>query len=39
MKGIVYIHYGSTVFDSSKGFPIRNEANWSKPRGGLWASR
>jgi hypothetical protein len=31
MKGIVYIHYGSTVFDSSKGFPIRNEANWSKP--------
>lgn len=26
MKGIVYIHYGSTVFDSSKGFPIRNEA-------------
>ena len=39
MKGIVYIHYGSTVFDSSKGFPIRNEVNWSKPRGGLWASR
>lgn len=39
MKGIVYIYYGSTVFDSSKGFPIRNEANWSKPCGGLWASR
>lgn len=39
MKAIVYIHYGSTVFDSSKGFPIRNETNWSKPRGGLWASR
>ena len=27
MKGIVYIHYGSTVFDSSKSFPIRNGAN------------
>ena len=39
MEGIIYVHYGSTDFDASKGFPIRNKANWTKPRGGLWASR
>mgnify|MGYP000358472570 CR=1 FL=1 len=39
VEEIIYVHYGSTVFDSSKGFPIRNDANWSKPHGGLWASR
>lgn len=35
----VYIHYGATVFNPEKGFPITNEQRWSKPNGGLWASR
>ena len=39
MKNPVYIHYGSTKFDPSRGFPIRNANDWSKPIGGLWASR
>lgn len=39
MNKSIYIHYGSTQFDPTKGFPIKNEANWSKPIGGLWASR
>lgn len=39
MNKPIYIHYGSTQFNPAKGFPIKNEANWSKPIGGLWASR
>lgn len=39
MKNAVYIHYGSTKFDPAHGFPIRNANDWSKPIGGLWASR
>lgn len=39
MKNAVYIHYGSTKFDPTHGFPIRNANDWSKPIGGLWASR
>ena len=39
MKTPVYIHYGSTVYDPKRGFPIRNEEYWVKPKGGLWASR
>ena len=39
MEEIIYVHYGSTVFDASKGFPVRNRPKWSKPLGGLWASR
>lgn len=39
MNKTVYIHYGATRFDPEKGFPIKNEINWTKPVGGLWASR
>lgn len=39
MNRQIYIHYGSTRFDPGKGFPIRNEKNWTKPQGGLWGSR
>ena len=39
MEKPVYIHYGAKVFDPGKGFPIRNRENWTKPAGGLWASR
>lgn len=39
MNGPVYIHYGSNVFDPTRGFPIRNRKYWTKPKGGLWASR
>lgn len=36
----IYIHYGSTDFDSEKGFPIKNrQPPWCKPLGGFWASR
>lgn len=34
-----YIHYGSTSFDPSKGFPVQNRKLRNKPKGGLWASR
>lgn len=39
MNNTIYIHYGNTYFDPKKGFPIKNEVDWSKPIGGLWASR
>lgn len=39
MEKVIYIHYGSTAFDPSHGFPIKNEECWVKPKGGLWASR
>lgn len=39
MNRQIYIHYGATAFDPSKGFPIKNVKWWPKPKGGLWASR
>ncbi len=39
MNRQIYIHYGSTAFDPTKGFPIQNVKYWPKPQGGLWASR
>lgn len=35
----IYIHYGSKQFNPLFNFPIRNEPYFSKPVGGLWASR
>lgn len=32
-----YIHYGSKLFDPTKGYPIKNHI-FVKPSGGLWAS-
>lgn len=34
-----YIHYGSEHFDREKFIPISNNHCWTKPFGGLWASR
>ncbi len=39
MKGTIYTHYGAAEYDPSIGFPIKNRPNWTKPKGGLWASR
>lgn len=39
MQKPIYVHYGSTFFEPSRNFPISNRRNWSKPFGGLWASR
>lgn len=39
MRQPIYIHYGATLFNPSKNFPIRNRQNSNKPLGGLWASR
>lgn len=39
MENIVYIHYGSKIFDPSIGFPIKNIEHFNKPYEGLWASR
>lgn len=35
----VYIHYGAMEFEPTKGFPIKNRECFTKPTGGLWASR
>lgn len=42
MEDVIYIHYGSKVFNPYKGFPVKNSAYpWVKPscHTGLWASR
>lgn len=39
MDKTVYIHYGADHYDPEKVRPITNEPYFSKPRGGLWASR
>jgi len=39
LKKQVYIHYGSTRFDPTKNFSVRNIKWFTKPKGGLWASR
>ena len=37
--GIEYIHYGSKKFDVKRFSPIKNIPEFTKPAGGLWASR
>lgn len=39
MDNPIYVHYGNTHFDPGKSFPIENSEWFTKPRGGLWASR
>lgn len=39
MNRQIYVHYGATRFNPTKGFPIQNEKHRPKPQGGLWASR
>lgn len=34
-----YIHYGSKHFDINRFKPIKNESLFTKPIGGLWASK
>lgn len=34
----VYIHYGHSIFDKEMFVKIKNESNYTKPYGGLWAS-
>lgn len=34
-----YIHYGSKHFDINRFKPIKNELLFTKPSGGLWASK
>lgn len=34
-----YIHYGSGHYDPSLFMPVHNVRYWTKPEGGLWASR
>lgn len=33
-----FIHMGSAHFDEYRFIPIKNDVDWVKPRGGLWAS-
>ena len=37
MNKPIYIHYGHNEYKTPN--PIVNERNWTKPKGGLWASR
>ena len=39
MNETIYIHYGDDKFIPEKFSEIKNEPGWSKPIGGLWASR
>ena len=39
MNRQIYIHYGATQFNPLLHFPIKNKSCWTKPKGGLWASR
>ena len=39
MNETIYIHYGDDKFIPEKFNEIKNEPGWSKPIGGLWASR
>lgn len=34
----IYIHYGHSSYNKSEFTPIRNVIDFTKPRGGLWAS-
>jgi len=34
----VYVHYGSKQYDPQRFSPIKNQALFSKPEGGLWGS-
>ena len=35
----IYVHYGNQEFHPKLFLPIRNRNSFSKPHGGLWASR
>ena len=36
---IIYIHYGNDYYNLWGSGQITNKRNWTKPNGGLWASR
>ena len=39
MNSQIYVHYGAKQFNPALNFPIKNKYCWTKPKGGLWASR